>query len=161
MKMKYILILLFAFNLNAQKLHHQMLSAQASSAKTTNGRMVKQTIGQLSVVGNSQNKKIAFSQGFQQSNTRKVAPSSVKSLIVTTLYPNPVSDFINFKFSASIKGPVKIAFFDLLGRKVFSTEKEAILNNISLKDIDLPQGEYIVKLNALNYEYTTKILKIK
>ena len=159
--MKHVLILLLAFNVNAQKLHHQMLSAQASSVKTSNGKMVKQTIGQLSVVGNSQNKKIAFSQGFQQSNTRKVAPSSVKSLIVTTLYPNPISDFINFKFSASIKGPIKIAFFDLLGRKVFSTEKEAIQNNISLKDIDLPQGEYIVKLNALNYEYTTKTLKVK
>ncbi len=159
--MKYILILFIAFNINAQKLHHQMLSVQGSNSKTTAGTFVKQTIGQQSVIGNSQKNKVTVSQGFQKSNSKVSVASKVKNEISTIVFPNPVEDKLNFRFSSSISGNIKVVIFDLLGRTVFQEEKLASENILTLDNIYLPSGNYIVKLNALNYEYSTKILKIK
>jgi hypothetical protein len=159
--MKYILILLLAFNVNAQKLHHQMISVQASNSKTTAGTFVKQTIGQQSVIGNSQKNKMTVSQGFQKSNGKTSVASKIKIGISTVVYPNPVEDKLNFRFSSSIPGNIKVVIFDLLGRAVYQEEKSASQNILTIDNINLPSGSYIIKLNALNYEYSTKILKIK
>lgn len=159
--MKYILIFFIAFNLNAQKLHHQMLSVQGSNSKTTAGTYVKQTIGQQSVIGNSQKNKVTVSQGFQKSQSKVSISSKIKNEIVTVVYPNPVQDKVNFRFSSPISGNIKVVLFDLLGRNVFQEEKLASENILTIDNIYLPSGNYIVKLNALNYEYSTQILKIK
>lgn len=158
--MKYLLILLLAFNINAQKLHRQMLSVQGGSSKTTAGTIVKQSVGQQSVIGNSQKNKVTVSQGFQKSNSKVAGETKIiKNQMITTVFPNPMIDKLNFKFSSPITGKVKVLIFDLLGRTVFQEEKFASENTLTIDNIYLPSGNYIVKLNATNYEYSTKILK--
>ena len=49
----------------AQQLHHQMISSQGASTTTSSGFIIKQTVGQQSVSGNSQG-DIIVQQGFQQ-----------------------------------------------------------------------------------------------
>ena len=50
----FCLIILASNNLYAQQLHHQMISSQGTSITTASGLIVKQTVGQQSVSGNSQ-----------------------------------------------------------------------------------------------------------
>ena len=60
------LALLASNNLFAQQLRHQMISSQGTSITTASGLIVKQTVGQQSVSGNSPG-DIIVQQGFQQS----------------------------------------------------------------------------------------------
>ena len=62
---KYFFIIFFGLlssNVSAQ-LHHQMLSSQGSTSKTTSGIVVTQTIGQQSVAGNYTSKDHQIGQG--------------------------------------------------------------------------------------------------
>ena len=70
----FFLTLLFGLllsNANAQ-LHHQMLSSQGSTSKTTSGVVVTQTIGQQSVAGNYTSKDYQIGQGYQQAKWSRI-----------------------------------------------------------------------------------------
>jgi hypothetical protein len=159
--MRNIIILLFGFSAFGQKLHHQMLSIQGASVHLSNGASVSQTIGQQSVTGNFRKNNLVMGQGFQQSNLGRSYSHNNQQAIITITYPNPVSDFVNFKFSSEIKGPIKVTIYDMLGRAVFYKEKNAIQNILTIDAIYLAEGEYFIKLTAQNYNYSTKILKTK
>jgi hypothetical protein len=76
-------------------------------------------------------------------------------------FPNPFTAKINFQFSSSIDGPIKISMYDVLGKLVMSSEKELLNNNITLDNLNFPDGQYIVKLSAKNFNYTTNLIKMK
>jgi len=67
----FCLALLASNNLYAQQLHHQMISTQGTSIKTAAGLIVKQTVAQKSVTGNSQD-DIIVQKGFQQSYWQEI-----------------------------------------------------------------------------------------
>lgn len=81
--------------------------------------------------------------------------------VVTTLHPNPFVDQIHFQFSKPISGLISIYIYDLVGRLVYSDEKEVIQNSLSLAHLHFSQNEYILKLKAKNYLFTTKIIQSK
>lgn len=158
--MKTILLLLITISGYSQRLHHQMLSSQGGTAHTSSGVTVRQTIGQQSAIGNYRNSNFNVGQGFQQSNKMKaVAPTVV--VIKTIAYPNPFFEKVNFKFSSSIDGPIKITLYDVLGRLVFTDEKLPINNIVTIDNLFLPEGEYFAKLIANNFTYSTNLLKTK
>lgn len=70
------------------------------------------------------------------------------------VYPNPVKDVLNVISAESID---VVRIFDLTGRVV----KQATPNkaNFDLDVADLSNGVYLVKLNAVNKEVTTKLIK--
>lgn len=137
-----------------------MLSSQGGTAHTSSGVIVRQTIGQQSAIGNYRNSNFNVGQGFQQSNKMKaVAPTVV--VIKTIAYPNPFFEKVNFKFSSSIDGPIKITLYDVLGRLVFTDEKLPINNIVTIDNLFLPEGEYFAKLIANNFTYSTNLLKTK
>jgi subtilisin-like proprotein convertase family protein len=70
------------------------------------------------------------------------------------MYPNPVTDFVSFKFEDSSK--LKVTLFDLLGRKVLSK----ILSNdtIGFDVSNLSSGSYTVQIQNENNEKLTKKL---
>jgi len=139
------------------KLQRQMLSAQGSVSTTISGVKVSQSIAQLSAIGTSVKEKAIFSQGFQQSRvSNKIQYPPIT--ITTLVYPNPVSDFLNFKFSAPVLGKISISIFDVLGRLLLYREEDSINNLLTVSGLTLADSEYFVTLKAINYSYSTKIL---
>lgn len=153
----------FAFiqltSIYGQDLHHQMLSSQGSSQTLTNGLYVSQTIGQQSVIGTYTVDGKTYGQGFQQSLWSKYISSSVNNTITTITYPNPFISSINFQFSQPIKETISVALFDVRGRLVYSENKNAIDNILTLELPNLASSNYLVRLTSNNYTYYTQILK--
>lgn len=160
-RMKQLLLLFFGFSVYGQQLHHQMLSSQGSSNLLSTGVLVHQTIGQQSVIGNTKFSNTVVGQGFQQSLLSKIGTTSLVNEISTTTYPNPFVDQIHFQFSKPISGLITISIFDVLGRLVYKDQKESIQNILTLNNLHFSQNEYLVKLSAPNYNYSTQIIQTK
>lgn len=158
--MKQFSLLLFGFSIQAQQLHHQMLSSQGTTTHTFGGVTIRQTIGQQSAIGNYRGAYVIVGQGFLQSDKMKTALPPVIS-ITTITYPNPFINSVNFQFSSLITGPIKVALFDVMGRLVYYREKMAFDNTLTIDNLSFSQGEYFVKLTAKNYTYSTNLLKSK
>ena len=158
-----LLFLLLGFlpaYVKAQAIHHQMTSAQGASVHVSNNLIVQQSIGQQSVTGNYLGSVFSVGQGFQQGSISKSkGPSELNIQIMT--FPNPFTSKINFQFSSSIDGPIKISMYDVLGRLVMSSEKELLNNNITLDNLNVPDGQYIARLSAENVNYTAHLIKLK
>lgn len=137
-----------------------MLSSQGSSILNKGSFSVRQTIGQQSIIGNYKSGSLIVGQGFLQSNKMKTVNTPLVS-IRTLTYPNPFVNKINFQFSSTIQGPIKIILFDQLGRLVYSAEKNAINNILTIDNLFFPEGEYFARLTANNYTYTTNLLSSK
>jgi hypothetical protein len=136
-----------------------MLSSQGMSKKMPNGTVVRQIIGQQSVTGTSSNNYVIM-QGFQQSFWGKYISSNTVAAIKVTTYPNPFISTVNFELSKPIMGLITVNVFDLSGHLIFE-EKIKPNNNILSIDLPaLPSSEYLVRLNALNFNYYTKIIKL-
>ena len=134
-----------------------MLSSQGTST-SAGGLKISQTIGQQSVIGNYRGTEVMVGQGFQQSRLMKTVNAPVIT-VVTTTYPNPFIDHINFEFSSVISGPIKFSLYDVMGRLVASQEKLATDTILTISELSLAEGEYFVKLSAKNYNYSTNLLK--
>ncbi|GGG45432.1 hypothetical protein GCM10010976_16330 [Bizionia arctica] len=65
-----------------------------------------------------------------------------------TIYPNPTSDFINFKGLTS--ETVNVSVFDVLGKEVL---KQSLNSNETLDVSKLQKGLYVLKLDDLNETY--------
>lgn len=138
-----------------------MVSSQGSSNLLSSGILVKQTIGQQSTIGNYKFQGAIVGQGFQQSRISNPGISSLVNSILTTTYPNPFVDRINFLFSKPVSGLITITIFDVLGRLIHTEQKEASQNILTLDNLNFPQSDYLVKLSALNYNYSTQIIQSK
>lgn len=146
--------------LKAQQLHHQTISSQGATIKTTSGLIVKQTIGQQSVTGNSQG-EITVQQGYQQSHWETLTRRSEKLNVLISSFPNPFREILNFQFSNTQDSPVRISIFDSHGRLVFDKTTAVVDNIITLEDLtELPNAQYLVKLSSKNLNYHTIIIKI-
>jgi hypothetical protein len=157
--MKYLL-LLFSITFHGQVLHHQMISSQGATKKTSNGTLVRQSIGQLSTSGNYDSETMTVGQGFQQSLWQKyIASSKTEAVGDISTYPNPFVNLVNFQLVENIVGVISIYVFDVNGRLVFQKDKEM---NGSLLTVDLsslPRSQYLVRLKSEKFNYYTKILK--
>jgi hypothetical protein len=155
-----LLVFLFSFStLYSQELHHQMLSAQGASKELSNGIYVSQTIGQQSVIGNYTKDGKTYGQGYQQSVWSKYISTNTNNTITTVTYPNPFVSTINFQFSQAINEPISVSVFDIRGRLIFSQEKQASGNILTIDLPNLASSNYLVRLSTTNYTYYTQILK--
>lgn len=156
--MKTILLLLISIPSFSQLLHHQMLSSQGDNSFNNGYLTVRQTIGQQSFSGSFRDANLIALQGFQQSN--KFSTSMQPNVTISTItYPNPIIDEVNFRFSTTISGPIKISIFDTMGRLVYYKEKLSVDNVLTVDNLSFAQGEYIVTLSSKNYSYSTNLLK--
>lgn len=160
--MKYSL-LFFSITFQGQVLHHQMISSQGLSTKTPNGLTISQTVGQQSLTGISGNKVYVVMQGFQQSLWGKYIASNHEDAIegiVTTTYPNPFVQTINFQFSKPVTDDISISVFDVMGRLVYEQNKKAVNNILTIDLSGLPAYEFLIRLSASNLNYYAKIVKL-
>lgn len=159
--MKYIL-LFFTIAFHGQVLHHQMLSSQGQTLRTSSGIVIKQIIGQQSINGTSSDKKIVVMQGFQQSLWARYIESNKNNTfdhIKTTTYPNPFTETINFQFSKQPPDLISVVVFDVSGRLVYEQRQRAINSILTIDLSRLPISAYLVRLSSTNYNYYTKIIK--
>lgn len=159
MKTIHLLFIVISFHSFGQQIHHQTYAAQGAIVSLPSVGLIKQTIGQQSVIGNYVGDNIFVGQGFLQGNFAK------KSISLTSIevlaYPNPFVSSINFQFSAAITTPIDIKLYDVVGRVVYAA-KTSIENNIlSIDNLALPDGSYIISLKAQNLNYTTSLIKSK
>lgn len=142
-----------------QELHQQALSSIGTSKVLSNGTYICQTIGQQSVIGNYTKDGITIGQGFQQSIWSKYINSSLNNTISTVTYPNPFVSTINFQFSQPINEIISVALFDIRGRLIYSEDKKAIDNILTLELPNLASSNYLARLSTKKYTYYTQILK--
>lgn len=155
--MRYLLIF-FTMTFHGQVLHHEMLSSQGISRKMPGGSIITQTIGQQSIIGTSSNNYVVM-QGFQQSVWGRYISSNLSDGITATTYPNPFVQTVNLEFSKPIFDFINVNVFDISGHLIYEEKKKAN-NNILTIDLPLlPSGEYLVRLNATNFNFFTKIIK--
>lgn len=130
-------------SLAGQTLHHQSLGSQGEAVMLSNGLFVSQSVGQQSVTGNGVSGGMSIVQGFQQSSkaTRFITAGLPSSGNVKT-FPNPFSDVLNFEFSTSVNGAVKISVFDSAGRLVVVKETTAYENKATVELANLQSGIY-------------------
>jgi hypothetical protein len=135
-----------------------MLSSQGISKKMPDGLVVKQTIGQQSLIGTSSNKYVVM-QGFQQSFWGNYISSNLIDDIKTTTYPNPFIETVSFEFSKPIIGFINVNVFDLSGHLIFEQKIKPNNTILIIRLPSLPSSEYLVRLSADNFSYYTKIIK--
>jgi hypothetical protein len=150
-----IYLLFFTFNKSISQLHHQSISSQGRTI-TTKGLIISQSIGQRSIIGNTNLKESNVSQGFIQYLFEQ--KQYKKPLIKTIIYPNPFNQFFNIKIDFPIE-EVLIELFTnngvLVTRKII-TKKEDIFKFVTPS---LSTGQYLVKLKGDNYEYSDQLIK--
>lgn len=136
-----------------------MFSSQGSTKLLSNGLVIKQTIGQQSLIGNSDNNYIVM-QGFQQSVWGKYISSNLIDDIKTVTYPNPFIQTISFEFSKPITEVISVTVFDIGGHLIFEQKKKSNNNILTIDLPSLARSEYLVRLNTSNFNYYTKIIKL-
>jgi hypothetical protein len=156
--MKFMVFFFCSTSLFSQQIQRKAFSAQGKVATTAKGVNVSHSIAQQSVIGSTAIGKVIVAQGFQQSAISSTAKNTFRKTRITAVYPNPVGDLVNFKFSETVSGPISISIFDILGRLVLFQEKEAVQNLLTLDGIVLPAGEYLVKIYGNGYTFSTQIL---
>lgn len=152
-----IMLLTVGFFSYSQQLHHEMISSQGGSSVTQGGYVVRYTVGQQSVTGTS-SVGYVVQQGFQQSNWSKLVSSNTIS-VITTVYPNPFTERVNFSFSISPGSVLDVLVFDVLGRLVHSESVENDSNLVSIDLKKLSSAEYLVMLSSGSYTHSAKIIK--
>ncbi|WP_310595688.1 T9SS type A sorting domain-containing protein [Flavobacterium sp.] len=159
---KTILFIFFCCSCWSQKLHHQVISAQGANLKIANGMFVSQSIGQVnSSIGNFKNPKLIIGQGYIQSFAIASTSVPTQKSVTVIVYPNPVYEIVNFKFSSPIGTSTTLYLFDSRGRLVFSQRDEFIQDILSVNVSSLSEGVYFAKITSSIYTFSTKIIKSK
>ena len=151
----FVLIFL-ASNAFCQSIHHQMISSQAESSVVSSDLIVKQTIGQLSIIG-SFSGNLVVQRGFQQSYWDNHLNSS--NPILVSISPNPFTELIEYSISDLKNEKIAIHIFDVNGKIVYSKEHFVENQSITLKLSKLSNGMYLVKLNKKGFNHFSKIIK--
>ncbi|NMH87039.1 T9SS type A sorting domain-containing protein [Flavivirga algicola] len=95
----------------------------------------------------------ATQYGFAQNNVKEV--SIAQNIEGLSIYPNPASSNRTFVYLTSKRNLTKkIEFFNVLGKKVYST----ILTGKELKISNLRKGVYILKITENDISETRKLV---
>ena len=134
-----------------------MISSQGST-NITEGIVVTQTIGQQSIIGNSEVAGLAFGQGFQQSIWTRLINSNDQNFMAE-YYPNPFFFFFTFRFTNMSDEIITIDIFDVAGKQVNSKRKNVIEDKLILQLGNLSDGSYLVRLYNEKKIFYTKLIK--
>jgi hypothetical protein len=84
-------------------------------------------------------------------------PEPVQNTFTFTIYPNPVSDIINFKFAEDLQKTYKVQIFNIMGVQLINTE----INELSLSVSILSPGVYFTVISTPDnrFRQTAKFIK--
>lgn len=164
-KMKFLSLCILTFSCFlsfGQKLHHQMITVQGGTFVAKNGLVVRQSVGQMSAIGNASTGNFVFQQGFQQSLIGQLfqVPTYNLNTIGATIYPNPFNGPLSISFSAPITNNLSVSLFNMTGLLLFTksfTPPQSVLNfNFDY----LPPGSYVIRITAINYSFSKILIKL-
>lgn len=147
---------LFFWNASAQ-LHHQMLSSQGSTSVTSSGVIVTQTIGQTSVIGNSNNSYSKIGQGYQQANWARIIVEGTTPKFKVLIYPNPFNEIVTVQHNST--EDINITVFNPSGKLVLRRRLDISDPSQTVNFKKLPAGIYLIHLQSNKLNYFTKLIK--
>lgn len=162
MKFLSLFILTFSCSLSfGQKLHHQMITVQGGTFIAKNGLVVRQSVGQMSTIGNASVGPIILQQGFQQSLISQsfAVPAYNLNTIATTVYPNPFNGPLSVVFSAPITNDLSFSLFNMSGLSLFTKSFTPPQSMLNFNFDTLPAGSYVIRITAKNYSFSKIIIK--
>ena len=120
---------------------------------------IQQSIGQPSVIGTFFYSKYTLRQGFIQPDVMaKLIDNSIPLGLDVMAYPNPFTDYVSVAFNETIETDIQITLYDFLGRQL-ATRKYASSQSVKIDFTHLSIAYYLIKINANNKQFITKILK--
>ena len=138
--MRLVFLLLLTLTVSAQKLHHQSISSQGLSLHSVNGLLVKQSVGQQSVIGNSKANNLFLGQGFLQGKFTNFEMQPNVSLIETSVYPNPFESEINLSIYLDTPQNITVTLYNSVGQEMMvPVIKSGKLHENTLK-LELPDN---------------------
>ncbi len=164
--MKKIILLGFSFlfavaMVSAQTISHSVVaSAGANHTDETSGISISWTLGEP-VIGTleSGDGTIILTQGFQQGSLAGdviVVPIDFSAEI--TVYPNPVTNYVNIKVDGLTSGTLKLEILDVHGR--LRAQHDNITNEhiVTINADNLNSGVYMLRF--LSGEKTVKTVRL-
>lgn len=168
MKIKHLIwgslyvFMLFCFSpsvLKAQTTHlkSSTLGSVGKVEITNPDFIIRQSIGQSSVIGTFQNDGVYFGQGFLSGvvPTRKSKEAPIKIIA----FPNSFINEVRFKFVPGYNFDVGMTIYDLNGKMVFQEIKVPLNNEVEINLDYLSAGLYLVKFKFGNSFTQTRIIK--
>ena len=120
--------------------------------------IIRQSIGQSSVIGTFQNDGVYFGQGFLSGvlPTRKSKEAPIKIIA----YPNSFVDEVRFRFVPGYNFDVAMSIFDMSGKIVYKNKITPINSEVEINLEKLSSGLYIVFFNFGNRLLQSRIIKL-
>ncbi len=143
-----------------QILHRQTVSAQGGVFIKINGLVFSQSVGQLSVIGNSKTPSFIFQQGFQQSLVSAANNTIYLPDFAVAIFPNPVLDSFTITVTNAQVEPFIIKIINLLGQELYQGQLASFQSQKTIPFGSYPNGTYLVQLISGNQIVTKKIIKI-
>ena len=119
---------------------------------------VASSVGQRSVIGTASNEQYIIRQGFQQPPIRVMAIPEITTNLNTSIYPNPVSNFVTVSFGDTINSDILSILYDIQGREVLTTIT-APTQSFQLDMSQFAAGAYILKIRVESDTFSTRLIK--
>ena len=152
-----LFLLVFTINTVSAQLHHQMLSSQGTTAKTSSGVIATQTIGQTSVTGNYDNSSFQIGQGYQQAFWGRIINEENSPDFEVSVYPNPFENDFNIRYNG--EGLMSVSIYDVAGKLVYNKDHLFTTPQKTINVDAISSGVYLVKLQSNKLNYFTKLIK--
>lgn len=163
MKKTMYVLLLSIFCLSAMNAQSLSQTVVGSSGATITGasNTLSFTVGEA-IVGTVSN-SVSLGQGFWLGAIVEVGLSNEDFTfeVQTTVYPNPITDYLNINFKEMVGQDFEIAVYDINGRQVFQKELTNCSENEILNFKSFSAGNYFLNIvqSATNKSKTFKIIK--
>lgn len=160
--MKLILLILFILIVQiafSQSVQRSVLSAQGTSITLASGLFISQSIGQQGITGGAGAGVYTIQQGYQQNLQSMYAPIVVFNQMTTDVFPKPFKKHVNFRFSEAITSEITVILLNTSGNILYQKKFPApnLLLTVDFGEL-IPQN-YVVKLSAKDYQYTSSLLR--
>ncbi len=126
--------------------------------KTANGFRGDMAIDAFQVTGSGSGQSTTADGSSTENNSENIIMELDEDIL--SVYPNPARTYAIVNYQASTNDKVSIALFDILGKKVYSTEKSAVegTNEFRLPLENVIPGNYMIMLKSSDGEvFTDKV----
>jgi hypothetical protein len=144
----------------SQKLHHQTLGAQGGVYGTQGNIILKQSVGQISVIKGGTAFNVILQQGFQQSLMSQFPLVNAISNVHVSIYPNPFKGDLNLQFSTESPKDLHIYLYNMFGVLIYQTIKNNPQTSFNFDFNELPAGSYVLHLQSSNFTYSKTLIKL-
>jgi Secretion system C-terminal sorting domain len=159
---RYIIVLISAFiTLSVGAQIKQEVIASAGGYNVNGGLSISWTLGETIIpTFTSADGSLTLTHGFQQELIITTVEENLEILVNLTIFPNPASDIINFKFDQPIDGEIVMSMIDAQGKFIKNEIIESAIIEKQINLQDLPAGIYYLRLTKGRLVNVYKVVKL-